>query len=198
MEFPVKVNGSAVGAKAMPPNRVPAAKSLLGVVWVEPSKIRLSPGLGAVVSDQFAAVVQLASAPLPFQVSVVWAWLIAVPDSSAARDNLIMGRLFFIFCWIINSALQSIKITRPYGKMCKWLGEFQMTIAPRQIKYYYPFGWFLRSGKARAGLNGLKIKRNFSQQDVRLRRDEADGASSSPPVPGASAKIRAGPPRCGK
>jgi len=81
--------------------------------------------------------------------------------------------------------------------MCKWLGEFQKTIAPRQIKYYYPFGWFFTSGKARAGLNDLKITRNFAQQDVDLRRDEADGASSSPPVPGASAKIRAGPPRCG-
>ena len=54
----------------MLPKAVPAAKSLLVLVFVGPlGKIRLSPAEGAVSPAQLAAVLQWLSAPPPVQTS---------------------------------------------------------------------------------------------------------------------------------
>ena len=70
IELPLRTNAPAPLRNCIPLNWVPAAKSLLLVVLVLPPKLRMRLGTGA-VPPQLAGVVQLLSAPPPFQVAVV-------------------------------------------------------------------------------------------------------------------------------
>src|SRR5688572_20887946 len=85
--FPPSVNVPADASKPMPPNDVPAAKSLLGVRRVVPLNVRRSSGAGAASLSQLAGVVQLSFAPPPSQDCSAASTCAPTSDAKAADAN---------------------------------------------------------------------------------------------------------------